>query len=85
MKRIVFEEGALKTIGADCFAETRLEDVTVPRSVVAIKRAAFENCGALAKIIFEEGIQLERLEEDCFRSTGLEEITIPRSVTCIEE
>ena len=59
-----------------------LSTVTVPASVKEIAPGAFRaGVNTLAKIIFEEGSQLERIGDMAFMGTVITEITIPATVT----
>ena len=48
-----FQEGcALRTLGDGCFRCSGLEAVEVPRTVTALGKWAFKECGALRSVSF---------------------------------
>ena len=61
-----------------------LETITIPNSVTYIGLSAFENCYHLEEIIFEEEIQLSKIEDKTFGNcAALKSIAIPDSVVSI--
>ena len=66
-------------IPRECFAETRLETITLPNSIESIAYEAFKNCKDLSNIILSEG--LATIGENAFWGcTNLTEIHLPNSV-----
>ena len=51
----------LKVIGPECFLGAGIERIVIPKSVEKMQRSAFECCGSLEKVVFEEGSKLKIL------------------------
>lgn len=70
----------------DCFANaTKLQNITLPSTLVTIEAGAFAGCEALANVTFEQGSQLKTIKSsafiDCFSLTSIE---MPASLEIIE-
>ncbi len=85
LKSVVFEPNSrLETIGNYAFESCKFSSITIPASVKTIGEGALSYCDFLQSIIFEKGIQLERIERSTFSSNpSLTSITIPASVKSI--
>lgn len=64
-------------LSEDCFANaTKLQNITLPSTLVTIEVGAFAGCEALANVTFEQGSQLKTIESaafiDCFSLTSIE-------------
>ena len=66
-------------IGEDCFSESGIKSIVVPRNLKKIKMGTFSHCKALTNVILPEGLVEigECVFDDC---TSLENIIIPGSV-----
>ena len=51
----------LKVIGPECFLGAGIERIVIPKSVEKMQRSAFEHCGSLEEVVFEEGSKLETI------------------------
>ena len=51
----------LKMIGPECFLGAGIEEMVIPKSVEKMQRSAFEYCGSLEEVVFEEGSKLKIL------------------------
>ena len=62
-----------------CFDGCGLEEVTVPKSVRSIENFAFNGCGNLCSLAFEEGSQLVHVGKDIVGGTrvDLKKVTFP--------
>ena len=70
---------SVKQIPRKCFAETRLETITLPNSIESIAESAFEDCKDLSRIVLSEG--LATIGRAAFSGcTKLTEIHLPNSV-----
>ena len=69
----------LKTVGAECFYASGLEEVVVPRTVREIGNSMFQSCAALRMVSFT-GDTLERIGESAFLCSGIEEFVAPPSL-----
>ena len=95
LKNVYFENASkLKIIGIEAFYGCeKLEEITIPKSVVEIKSSnyvygsadgAFEGCTSLQTVIFENGINLKKLDHSIFSyCTSLTNIIIPETVEYI--
>ncbi|MBQ8914238.1 MAG: leucine-rich repeat protein, partial [Lachnospiraceae bacterium] len=70
-------------IGESVFAETKVTDIALPRTLKKIDKEAFYNCADLTYVHFNEG--LEELEEGAFGKTGLTEVKLPESLSIIRD
>ena len=62
----------------------QLQNVTIPKNVSRIGQYAFNGCSSLVLIIFEECIQIEKLENNAFAwCSNLTSIELPNSITSI--
>ena len=51
----------LESIGKLCFYQSKLEEITIPKSVKMIEGSAFRECESLQKVVFQEGSELREL------------------------
>ena len=51
---VTLQEG-LETIGANCFAQSAVKEVVIPKTAKAIGENAFAQCEALTTVIFTPG------------------------------
>lgn len=61
------------------FCLRNVNDVEIPNTVELIMNYAFENCGQLNKVIFQENSNLVKIGMNAFSSTSLNEIEIPNT------
>ena len=74
-------ECGLLTIGQKAFANSSLNDITIPKSVTEIGSNAFNGCESLSEVNFESGTKIKKIKNYVFSNTGISSITIPSSVT----
>ena len=80
LKKLVIPEGVTK-IESYAFAETQIESVTLPSSLVYIGHGAFDWCENLQSVNFAQSGNLEEIDEYAFASCySLKEVKIPKSV-----
>ena len=60
LKKVTLLEG-LEKIGYECFNESGLEEIIIPKSVKTIEWSAFYGCKSLRKVVFQEGSELKEL------------------------
>ena len=46
---IVLQEG-VEELGEECFCESEIKDITIPKSVKKIQKYAFDDCGDLESV-----------------------------------
>ena len=81
LKKVTFAgDSLLETIGSNCFYETGLETLALPKTVREIESNAFKNCKNLRDVTFAPKSRLEKIGQSCFCGTGIEKIVIPRTV-----
>ena len=54
LREVVLNDG-LKNIGDNAFRGCSLDSITIPSTVVEIGTDAFQNCGKLKEVVFNEG------------------------------
>jgi hypothetical protein len=64
----------------DCFRESTLRKITIPRTVKALGDRCFYGCHLLVAVSFETDSQLECIGEESFRSSALISITVLKGV-----
>lgn len=73
----------LEKIGFSAFKNTRIKELTIPKSLTEIDEEAFMSCVELVKIIFFSDIDM--IKRDVFNGcTSLESVTINGSIKSIE-
>lgn len=62
---------AVVSIGKNCFANSSITSVVIPKSVVLIEEQAFYNCSSLREVIIEDGDSIISINSSkpCFGST----------------
>ncbi|KAK8834051.1 hypothetical protein M9Y10_031528 [Tritrichomonas musculus] len=73
----------IKIIGSYSFSESKIEEISIPRSVTKICERAFSCCNKLRKIEIPTDSNLQTIERCAFFFSDIEDISIPRSVTKI--
>ena len=63
----------LETIGRNCFENSGLEEMTIPKSVRTIENGTFKSCKHLRSLTFEEGSRLAHVGNNVLFSTLLRE------------
>ena len=66
------------------FESTSFKKITIPASVIAIGRNAFENSG-LEEITFEKNSELGNIGQNAFHNSNLKSITLPESLQDIQD
>ncbi|MBQ6058146.1 MAG: leucine-rich repeat domain-containing protein [Treponema sp.] len=66
------------------FESTSFKKITIPASVIAIGRNAFENSG-LEEITFEKNSALDNIGQNAFHNSNLKSITLPESLQDIQD
>lgn len=83
----------LQTIGASCFQESGLKEVSLPSSVRHVYPYAFKDCVSMQRVHLNEGLQTlgakrclggTDYEGEAFAGSAVEDITIPSTVKTIE-
>ena len=75
----------LKVIGPECFLGAGLERMAIPKSVEKMQRSAFEGCGSLEEVVFEEGSKLETIQNKTFNwCRNLARIDLPDGLESID-
>lgn len=69
--------------GAYFFMDSKLKNVTLPKSITEMRAHAFENCASLENIEIPE--RVTHLGGACFRNSTLKSITLPESLKTIAE
>ena len=73
-----------KEIGKDCFCDTDISKVYVPKSVKIIGRGAFRECKCLSEVIFAEDSQLKEICENAFHEcVNLRSISLPEGLEAV--
>ena len=83
LKTVLFGDG-LEAIGRECFRDSGLETITIPKGVRRIGDEAFFRCVSLRQISFA-GEALESIGSGVFVGSGLESFTAPPSLRKIGE
>lgn len=85
LKEVVFAENAqLEYIGQYAFAQTKLTEITIPKTVNRLGNGVF-SLSKLEKVTFEEGSALRSVASNAFSdNVGLKEIDLPETVEKIE-
>ena len=83
LKTITFAEGsAVHTFGEQAFAESGIEEFTVPDTVTTLEPGVWKETASLSSIDFGDS-QITTIPEGAFRGSGLKSVEIPASVTVI--
>ncbi len=72
-EEIVTVPSYVKTIGAECFANTNVKKVILGENVETIKPAAFMNTKMLETVVLNKNITL--IPKNCFTNSGIKEIS----------
>ena len=83
LETVVFEEG-VEEIASGMFANTKIREITTPKSLKTIHHSAFVNCANLEKVTLNEGL----ITIDTYAFGGeskLTEIIIPQSVVNLKD
>lgn len=76
---------SLERIGGATFTHTALVSIEVPANVSYLERQAFDGCGKLENITFQEGSKIETIHPWTFKGcTSLRRIEIPANVVELE-
>ena len=76
----------ITNLSKDCFANaTKLQNITLPSTLVTIEACAFAGCEVLTNVTFEQGSQLKTIKSSAFCDCpSLTSIEIPASLEIIE-
>ena len=86
IKSVIFHsKSELQVICDNAFAESSIEEISIPSSVKEIGIFAFNFCESLEKVEFSEDSQLNSIKESTFSYTSIKNIAIPRNVKQIGE
>ncbi len=78
----VINEKPVKEIGSKAFQKSKIERVSLPKSIKVIENNAFRDCTALKSVLFSEG--LVTIKDYAFRNCkALEIVQLPKSVKLI--
>jgi len=80
LKHINFEEG-IEEIPEGVFANSQIEEISIPNTVTKISKKAFSGASLLKSVNFSNDLAL--IDVDAFRETSLEEVSFPNTVTKI--
>ena len=80
LKHINFEEG-IEEIPEGVFANSQIEEISIPNTVTKISKNAFSGASLLKSVNFSNNLVL--IDVDAFRETSLEEVSFPNTVTKI--
>ena len=80
----MFESDALERIGVNSFAESGLEEITLPNSVVRIESGAFQCCKMLKRVTFPMDSRLAHIGSAVFLGSGIDEFIAPKNLKEIE-
>lgn len=74
------------TIGEYAFAEDdHLDNVKLPKGVVALEKAAFRSCDSMYVFTFADGSPITKIPQECFYyCLCLEKLTLPEAVQTVE-
>lgn len=77
----IYVPNYVKTLGEDCFRNSKLERINIPSSVRTIKAGAFDKCTELKDIIFESE-HIVDIDENAFygESVNLLNIYVPKNM-----
>ena len=73
----------LQFIGNNVFFMANLKEVTIPDSVITIKKQAFSDCNKLKKVTLSK--KLTKIEDRVFEGTNIKKIVIPSKIAEIGE
>ena len=62
---MALEEG-VKILAAECFRNSKIAEIIIPKSVEIIEREAFDGCRYLEKVTFTEGSLLREIDNYAF-------------------
>ena len=72
-------------IGPECFLGAGIERIVIPKSVEKMQRSAFEDCGSLEEVVFEEGSKLETIQNKTFNwCRNLARVDLPDELESID-
>ena len=76
----------LEKIGAECFQNTGIERITIPKGVTKIQTRTFYNCKKLVEVTFEAGSRLQTIGKEGFGDCyGLTKIHLPERLKRLED
>ena len=71
----------LEAIGKDCFRNTKITEIVIPKSVKIIESSAFWGCRGLHKVVFDKGSEIKDIGKDIFSGcANLKEISLPEGL-----
>ena len=77
LEKIILPEG-ITTLGAYCFAGTKIASIELPKTLVNIENHAFSGCSVLTDIYLPEG--LNEIGNRAFEGTALKYIKLPSTL-----
>ena len=78
------ENGSLTSLGQDCFMQSGLTSITIPKTVQTFSNGVFQLSNNLETVIFEEGSQLTSLTFRNFAGCGkLKNIVLPENINSL--
>ena len=66
----------MERIEYNCFANSGLEKIIIPKSVRSIGDDAFDDCQKFSSLRFEEGSQISSVGKGAFRGTCLNSLNV---------
>ena len=76
-----------KIIDEKAFSGSRIESISIPSSIVEIRKGVFENCVNLQKVVLKisNDLKISKFDSFCFYSSSIKSISIPPNLTTICE
>ena len=85
IEEIFFESNsALEVIGENAFENSKIREITIPKSVKKINSRAFSCCDYLKRFNCEKGICISSFGDKVFLCSGVEEVTLPDGIQTLD-
>lgn len=83
VKKVVFQGTKIKKLPENCFAESSIQSVVLPKSLKELGVTCLRDCRNLKSIKLPKS--LKYIREGAFQECGFEKLTIPKNVKRIDE